>query len=113
MSGLGTSGGGQAGLVLGALGDPTRRTIVELLGSRGEATATELAAELAISRQAVAKHLGLLADTGLAVSRRTGRENRFALDVEPLSSVTEWVAGVESLWAHRLDRLRQSLTESG
>ena len=97
--------------IFAALGDPTRRTIIELLVARGQSTPTQLASELGISRQAVSKHLGQLAQTGLAVSKRQGRENHFAVEAEPLSEVTDWVAAVESQWAQRLEHLRSSLTE--
>ncbi len=97
--------------VFAALGDPTRRAIIELLVGRGQSTATQLAAELGISRQAVSKHLGQLAETGLTVSRRQGRENHFAVDTEPLTNVTEWVAGVEQQWAQRLNQLRSTMTD--
>jgi DNA-binding transcriptional ArsR family regulator len=102
------SGGGD---IFAALGDPTRRTIIELLVAWGQSTPTQLASELGISRQAVSKHLGQLTETGLAVSKRQGRENLFAVDAEPLSEVTGWVAAVESQWAQRLEHLRASLTD--
>ena len=100
-----------AGEVFAALGDPTRRAIVELLVDRGQSTATELAALLKISRQAVAKHLYQLNDTGLTVSRRTGRENRYAVDPQPLSAVSEWITSVEQQWNSRLGRLQTSLEQ--
>ena len=52
--------------VFGALSDPTRRALLETIASRPNATATELAAELPITRQAVLKHLGALAEIGRA-----------------------------------------------
>ena len=55
-------------------GDPTRRRLLALLGERGEASATELARELPVSRQAVQKHLGTLGHAGLVGTRRAGRE---------------------------------------
>jgi len=95
--------------IFAALGDPTRRSIVELLVTRGQATATELSAQLQISRQAVSKHLLQLSEVGLTVSQRSGRENRYQLDAKPLSAVTEWVAEVEQQWNQRLLRLQSSL----
>ena len=96
-------------LVFAALADPNRRRIIELLTERGSATATGLAAELSISRQATAKHLAQLADAGLASSSRSGRETRFQARTEALGSVTGWVERVEDEWRRRLDDLAQSL----
>src|SRR5688500_2854631 len=72
--------------VSAALGDPTRRWIVERLSDEAPQTATQLAADLPISRQAVAKHLGSLADAGLVDAVREGRETRYGLQSEPLES---------------------------
>ena len=65
--------------VFDALADPTRRHLVEALALRETATATELAAELPVTRQAVAKHLTAMRDAGL-VERKSGRETRYRLD---------------------------------
>jgi len=62
-----------------ALADPTRRAVLDLLATRGEGTATSLAAELPVSRVAVIKHLAVLDRAGLVQSRRAGREVRFAV----------------------------------
>ena len=68
-----------AGTVLAALADPTRRDVLAAVAARaGRATATDLAAELPVTRQAVAKHLGVLANAGLVTSERQGREARYA-----------------------------------
>jgi DNA-binding transcriptional ArsR family regulator len=95
--------------VFDALGDPTRRWIVERLSGDGPQTATQLAAELPISRQAVAKHLGSLADVGLVEPVREGRETRYTLQPEPLAAAAEWARTVGARWDQRLDRLRRSL----
>ena len=60
--------------MFGALSDPTRRSLLAAIARRPAATATELAAELPISRQAVLKHLTALADAGLLNRQRSGRE---------------------------------------
>jgi DNA-binding transcriptional ArsR family regulator len=63
--------------VFAALADPTRRTIMREVSTRGSATATELAIPLGVTRQAVAKHLAVLADAQLVDARREGRETRY------------------------------------
>ncbi len=95
--------------VFAALSDGNRRLIVELLATGGPSTATGLAAELSISRQAAAKHLGLLADSGLAASRRVGRETHYQADLTALDAIRDWIATVEGEWQQRLDRLRSTL----
>lgn len=91
------------------LADPTRRAIVEMLVRNGPDTATNLASQLAISRQATAKHLDRLAETGLAVPRRVGRETRYTVNPRPLDNVTSWITTVQGQWTARLERLRSSL----
>ncbi len=92
-----------------ALSDPTRRQIVEMLIGSGPTTATALAGELDISRQAVAKHLQLLAGAGIAVSERIGRETRFEASLNGFGDVRSWMDEVEGLWSSRLDRLARSV----
>jgi DNA-binding transcriptional ArsR family regulator len=92
--------------VFAALADPTRRRLVETLASRGSASATALAAELPISRQAVAKHLGALGGAGLVSSHRAGRETLYELRPEPLDEAAEWIARIGGEWEDRLARLK-------
>ena len=92
-----------------ALADPTRRQIVELLVDGGPSTATALAGELAITRQAVAKHLQLLAGAGIATSTRVGRETRFQADLDGFDAVRAWIERVEGQWSRRLALLAESL----
>ncbi len=94
-----------------ALADPTRRTIIERLVSGGSSTATMLAGELTISRQATAKHLNHLEVSGLAVSQRVGRETRYTLNPGPLREVSAWVGRVEGEWQARLRLLAESLDD--
>jgi len=97
--------------VFDALADPTRRRMLGLLGERGEATATELAAELPVTRQAVAKHLAALAEVGLVEPTREGREVRYRLTPAPLSGAMAWMAAVGGRWDTRLADLRTRLEE--
>jgi DNA-binding transcriptional ArsR family regulator len=96
-------------LVFDALGDPSRRALVEAVAERGTATATELAADLPVTRQAVAKQLALLADAGLLRATRAGRETRFEVTPEPLGEAVEWMVDVGAAWDDRLAKLGRIL----
>src|SRR5690349_236461 len=96
--------------VFSALGDPTRRQLVSWLAVR-PATATELARRLPISRQAVAKHLGVLGDARLIAHERTGREVRYSLQAERLAGASAWLAAVSARWEARLEKLRRYVEE--
>ena len=96
--------------VFDALADPNRRYVLEALAQRDTATATELAAEMPVTRQAVAKHLAALNEAGLVESRREGRETRYELTPGPLSAAMDWMAGVGAQWDSRLARLSTHLT---
>ena len=80
--------------VFTALADPTRREIVESLARAGSCTATELASDLPITRQAVAKHLTHLHRAELVVPQRRGRETRYRLTPAPLSEAIGWLEDV-------------------
>ena len=82
--------------VFAALADPTRRQIVESLAVTGSTTATELAARLPITRQGVAKHLGILADAGLVEAQRKGRETIYTLVPDPLQDTVAWVEAIHA-----------------
>jgi DNA-binding transcriptional ArsR family regulator len=99
----------RAGAVFGALADPTRRALLSAIADQRTATATELASELPISRQAVNKHLGALTDAGLLDRERAGREVRYRVTPEPLSDAVSWIAEVGGQWDERMARLRRQL----
>ena len=89
-----------------ALGDPTRRHVIEQLAARESVTASELARELPITRQGVSKHLAVLTGAGLVGVTREGREARYRLRAEPLGEAASWLATVGDQWDARLKRLR-------
>lgn len=95
--------------VFAALADPTRRSILRAVAERGPVTATALSDELPISRQAVAKHLGLLREAGLVTADRAGRETRFTAATEPLDELAAWAEEAGHRWDARLARLRDRL----
>ena len=104
--------GVDVGAVFGALADPTRREVVRSLAERPGLTASHLAGELPITRQAVAKHLGALSSAGLVQARREGRETRYTLTPAPLLDAMEWMADVGAEWDERLERLRRRTSKS-
>ena len=101
------------GRVFDALADPNRRYVVEALAQRPTATATELAAELPVTRQAVSKHLAALGEAGLVESERLGRETRYRLTPGPLGQAMDWMADVGASWDARLMQLHRHLTAPG
>jgi ArsR family transcriptional regulator, cadmium/lead-responsive transcriptional repressor len=95
--------------VFAALADPTRRRILEAVASTDGLTATDAAADLPVSRQAVVKHLQALADAGLVAAERHGREQRYRITPGPLTGAMAWMADVGAAWDERLARLRTRL----
>jgi DNA-binding transcriptional ArsR family regulator len=85
-----------------AVADPIRRRVLELVRDR-ELPAGELAAQFAVSRPAVSRHLRVLREAGLVHERREGRLRLYRADPAPLGELRSWL---ESYWDERLDALR-------
>jgi DNA-binding transcriptional ArsR family regulator len=98
-----------AGAVFAALADPTRRAVLQEVAARGPLTATELAGRVPVTRQAIAKHLGVLADAGLVTAGRAGRENRFTAASGPLADAERWLRDAGNAWDGRLVRLQEQV----
>jgi DNA-binding transcriptional ArsR family regulator len=91
--------------VFGALADPTRREVLRSLAEQPGLTASRLAGDLPMTRQAVAKHLHALSGAGLVQARREGRETRYTLTPGPLAEAIDWMTAVGADWDERLSRL--------
>lgn len=91
-----------------ALGDPTRRHILERL-ARGPATVSVLAEPLAMSRPAVTQHLNVLEQAGLIVRTKQGRWRTCEMREEPLTQAQAWVAENRGIWLDRFARLEATL----
>ena len=89
-----------------ALGEPTRWAVLSALGS-GDASASALAAQMPVSRQAIAKHLAVLESVGLVEPLRSGREVRYRALGSELSAVARELDRVGSLWESRLRAIRE------
>ncbi len=105
----GAGAGDTVGSVLGALADPTRRAVFEAVARRGPVTATDLAGQFPVSRQAIAKHLDRLATAGLVGSTRVGRETRWTASLAPLGDARRWFDEVGAAWDRRLAALARQL----
>src|ERR687895_2369802 len=90
-----------------AIADPTRRRVLELVRDE-ELPAGRLAAEFAISRPAVSRHLRVLREAGLVRERRDGRLRLYRADPAPLSELREWLDGY---WGGRLEALKRIAEE--
>lgn len=97
--------------LFGVLADPTRRRIVETLVHDGPRTATELAGDFTISRQAIVKHLQVLEGAGLVSHQKLGREVLYALETERLDDARVFLEGISAGWDRALERLRTLVEE--
>ena len=94
--------------LLAVLADPSRRALFERLNTQGPASASQLATELPISRQAISKHLTLLDSVGLVDRAEQGRQVVYTARVSPLRDVADWLETVGDAWDDRLARLKNS-----
>jgi len=90
-----------------AIGDPTRRRMLDLLLIDGAGTATSLSEQLPVTRQAVAKHLGVLDRVGLVHVSPAGREMRYRVDDAQLARAVAQLSAVGETWDARLRRIKQ------
>lgn len=99
---------GAVDMVLQALADGSRRTVLEIL-RRHPATAGELAEALPIARPGVSRHLRVLREAGLVDVRQDGQHRIYSLRAEALTEVDEWLEPYRELWRSRLDALHTEI----
>ena len=102
-------------VVFGALGEPSRLRIVELLRA-GPRSVGEIVESLGIRQPQVSKHLRVLSDTGLVAAERDARRRIYHLEAAPFGEIAAWVDSFEQLWEARLDSLGDfldSITDEG
>ncbi|HEX3487768.1 MAG TPA: metalloregulator ArsR/SmtB family transcription factor [Streptosporangiaceae bacterium] len=90
-----------------AIGDPSRRRVLDLLISNGEVSASWLAGRVPFTRQAVAKHLIVLERAGLVSHRKQGREVLYQVQAGRLDQATRAMADLAAQWDRRLDAIRR------
>ncbi|HEY5093434.1 MAG TPA: metalloregulator ArsR/SmtB family transcription factor [Acidimicrobiales bacterium] len=94
-----------------AVADPSRRSLLDLLINKGEATASGLASEVPFTRQAVAKHLAVLEKAQLVSSRRQGREVLFSVRPTQIDNAAQMMLSVGRGWDARLQSIKRIAEE--
>jgi ArsR family transcriptional regulator, cadmium/lead-responsive transcriptional repressor len=89
-----------------AIGDPTRRRVLDLLLTGGPGTPSGLSRQLPVTRQAVAKHLAVLERVGLVTPKRSGREVRYGVEERQFAKAVAQLAAVGREWDARLRRIK-------
>jgi DNA-binding transcriptional ArsR family regulator len=97
--------------IFAALGDETRLAVVGRLCQRGPASISALSLGAGVTRQAIAKHLAILADAGLVRGKREGRESIWALRPKRLDDARRALDALDRQWDTALDRLKQLVEE--
>ncbi|HET8986341.1 MAG TPA: metalloregulator ArsR/SmtB family transcription factor [Trueperaceae bacterium] len=100
----------EPGLIFDALGEPTRRAIVDRL-SRGPASVSSLAEPLGVTLAAVLQHVQVLEQASLVTSRKVGRVRTCSLDQTGLRAAESWIAERRTAMEQKLDRLAEVLGE--
>jgi ArsR family transcriptional regulator, cadmium/lead-responsive transcriptional repressor len=95
-----------------AIADPSRRRVLDLLVSNGDASASWLAGHVAFSRQAVSKHLVVLEEAGLVSRRKQGREVLYQVEADRLDQATKAMADVTARWDRRLAAIKRLAEEA-
>ena len=95
-----------------ALAEPTRRSIVEMLG-QGALSAGEITARFAVSAPAISQHLKVLREAGLVSVEVSGQRRIYRLDPAGLDAFEAWVRRVRGFWGPHLDLLEQELMKPG
>ena len=94
--------------VFQAIADPTRRAIIALIALQAM-TPNAIAEHFDTSRQAVSKHLRILAECELVVQEQKGREIYYSLEIDKMKEIDEWMEQYRKIWATRFDQLGEVL----
>ena len=97
--------------IFAALGDPTRKRIVEILADGRSLRLSDLVVEFDTTRQTVTRHLDVLAEAGITRTARKGRERMTSLDPAAFEAVKDWLSRYDQFWEGRLARLKSMIEE--
>ncbi len=94
-----------------ALAEPRRRTVIELLASRGAMPATEICAAFDVSPQAISQHLKVLRESNVLQMEKWAQMRIYSINPDALMQVEGWTRKMTQLWSERFDRLDELLEE--
>jgi DNA-binding transcriptional ArsR family regulator len=94
-----------------AIADPTRRSIVAQLKNNSAQSLANLCVNQSISRQAISKHLKILVDADIVITKKKGRNSLHTLNPIPLKEIAHWLEPFAILWDQRLSNLQSYLGE--
>jgi DNA-binding transcriptional ArsR family regulator len=97
--------------VFHAIADPTRRAILTML-TKQDMTPNALAGEFSTTRQAVSKHVGILAQCGMVTQRISGREIYYKLETKKMKEVDSWLEPFRKIWEDRFSQLDELLNQT-
>ncbi len=100
-------------ITLKAVSDVTRRSLLTLLCQQGKTRVTDLARVYDMSLNAVSKHIKVLEKAGLVQREMTGRTHWIVADLDQTTEIEDWFKSLKSIWALRLDKLDELMTEGG
>jgi DNA-binding transcriptional ArsR family regulator len=95
--------------IFNALADPTRRRILEILGKRGELTATDISAQFDMSAPAISQHLKALREAGLVVMEKHAQKRLYRINLTAMVQLQTWAERMSQMWHQRFDALDQVL----
>ena len=97
--------------VFAALGDPTRRRILELLADGSVLRVSDISEAFDMTRQAVTKHLNILRDAGMTETRWQGRDRLTSVSGTAVDPLRAWLAKYDAFWSEKLAQLKQNIEE--
>jgi DNA-binding transcriptional ArsR family regulator len=97
--------------IFDALADPTRRSILQMLASRGEMSATEISEQFKVSPPAVSQHLKVLREAELVHMEKRAQRRIYTINPQGIHEVEEWTRQVIEMWNRRFDALDKLLQE--
>jgi DNA-binding transcriptional ArsR family regulator len=88
-----------------ALADPTRRTIIEMLATRGTLSASDISKNFNVSAPAISQHLKVLKAAELVVVEKKAQQRLYQVNPKKITELEQWIKDLTKQWSQRLDRL--------
>ena len=97
--------------IFSALADPTRRTIIEMLATNGQLSASDISNKFHVSPPAISQHLKVLRETNLVQVEKRAQQRIYQINLEKIDELESWVKQMKQHWEERFDALDKALAE--